>query len=396
MPRGEFRVLAIDPGSCSTKIGVFENERAVLVRTTTHDDAAMGAFRRRPVVEQLEMRRLTVEADLHAAGWVAADFDAVAGRGGLLRPVPSGVFRVNQVMLDELRRAPFGEHASNLGAFLSNAIAQEAGVGAFVVDPVSVDELSDAARISGTALFPRRSLSHALNTKAVARRYAHDSGRPYEQLRLVAAHLGSGISVSAHQAGRMVDVNLAGQEGPFSTERCGGLQLLGVVELCFSGDYTERQLWDVLIREGGIYSYLGTRDLNEVERRIEAGDAKARLIFDAMAYQVIKEIGGMAAVLRGRVDAVLLTGGMARSERLVAQLRDSVAWIAPVVVYPGEDELAALAEGVLRVLRGEEAAGELEAMNGAIASQGDSDSGFTGDGQRLPSCDEATAVAREL
>jgi butyrate kinase len=179
-------------------------------------------------------------------------------------------------------------------------------------------------------------------------------------MRLVIAHLGSGISVSAHEDGRMIDVNLAGQEGPFSTERCGGLQLLGVVELCFGGRYTKRQLWDAFIREGGIYSYLGTRDLCEVERRIAAGDGDAALIFDAMVYQIAKEIGAMATVLNGRVDAILITGGMARSERLVARLRSSIEWIAPVVVYPGEDEQLALAEGALRVLRGEEQARELQ------------------------------------
>jgi butyrate kinase len=284
----------------------------------------------------------------------------VAGRGGLLRPLPSGVYRVTGQMLDELRLAPYGEHASNIGAFLAKALADVAGIPAYVVDPVSVDELTEKARISGTALVARRSLSHALNTKAVARHFARDMGTPYEEMRLVIAHLGSGISVSAHEDGRMIDVNLAGQEGPFSTERCGGLQLLGVVELCFGGRYTKRQLWDAFIREGGIYSYLGTRDLCEVERRIAAGDGDAALIFDAMVYQIAKEIGAMATVLNGRVDAILITGGMARSERLVARLRSSIEWIAPVVVYPGEDELLALAEGALRVLRGEEQARELQ------------------------------------
>jgi butyrate kinase len=246
-----------------------------------------------------------------------------------------------------------------MGAFLAKAIADEANVEAFVVDPVSVDELCDEARISGSALVPRRSLSHALNTKAVARRYAQKRGTPYSDLRLVIAHLGSGVSVSAHEGGRMIDVNLAGQEGPFSTERCGGLQLLGVIELCFSGIYTERGVWDAFIRDGGIYSYLGTRDLSEVEQRIAAGDDKAALVFDAMAYQIAKEIGAMATVLKGRVDALIITGGMARSRRLISHLRAAAGWIAPFVVYPGEDELEALARGVLRVLRGVEQAHEL-------------------------------------
>jgi butyrate kinase len=359
MAPAEFTVLAINPGSTSTKIAVYKNDRAELVRHIAHSDADMIPFRSRPRLDQLDFRQAAIEHELRSAGYTRAGFHAVVGRGGLLRPVPSGVYRVNEEMLDELRRAPYGDHASNMGAFLAKAIADEANVPAFVVDPVSVDEFTEKAHISGTALVARRSLSHALNTKAVARRYAREIGRPYDDLRLVVAHLGSGISVSAHEHGRMIDVNLAGQEGPFSTERCGGLQLLGVVELCFSGRYTEQQLWDALIREGGICSYLGTKDLREVERRIIDGDANAALIFDAMVYQIAKEIGAMATVLHGRVDSLLVTGGMAHSDKLIAQLRAAVEWIAPVVVYPGEDEMQALAEGALRVLRGEEQPREL-------------------------------------
>jgi butyrate kinase len=246
-----------------------------------------------------------------------------------------------------------------MGAFLAQSIAANGAALACVVDPVSVDEFSDKARISGTALAERHSLSHALNTKAVAKRFAREQGRAYPDLRLLIAHLGSGISVSAHEGGRMVDVNLAGQEGPMSTERAGGLQWLSVVQLCFSGRYTQDGIYNALFREGGIYSYLGTKDLREVENRIAVGDPKAALIFDAMVYQVAKEIGAMAAALNGRVDAILLTGGMARSERLIGDLRAAIKWIAPVVIYPGEDELQALAEGALRVLRGEEEAQEL-------------------------------------
>ena len=360
MPRGEFKVLVINPGSTSTKIAVYSNETPALVRTIVHSAADLAQFQGRPVLAQIQFRKTAIEDELCAAGFKRrSHFHAVVGRGGLLRPVPSGVYAVTEAMLDELRLAPFGEHASNLGAFLAKSIADAANVEAFVVDPVSVDELCDKARISGSALVQRRSLSHALNTKAVARRYAKERGRPYEELRLVIAHLGSGVSVSAHEGGRMIDVNLAGQEGPFSTERSGGLQLLGVVELCFSGLYTQREVWDAFIREGGIYSYLGTKDLSEVESRIAAGDDKAALIFDAMAYQIAKEIGAMATVLEGRVDALIITGGMARSRRLISQLRSAAGWIAPFVVYPGEDELEALAKGALRVLRGEEQAREL-------------------------------------
>jgi butyrate kinase len=366
MPRAEFTVLAINPGSTSTKIAVYVNERPALTRNIVHPDADMQTFRGRPILDQLGFRQSAIEQELREAGFDLAGFDAVVARGGLMRPLESGTYRVNNAMLDELRRAPNGEHASNMGGYLATAIAAHTGVPAFVVDPVSVDELSDKARISGSALVGRRSLSHALNTKAIARRHARETSIPYRDLRLIVAHLGSSISVSAHANGRMIDVNLAGQEGPFSTERCGGLQLLGVVQLCFSGQYTERELWDAFIREGGIYSYLGTRDLREVERRIAAGDADAALIFAAMAYQIAKEIGAMATVLHGlphpRVDAILVTGGMARSQRLIAQLPSAIDWIAPVVVYPGEDELQALAEGALRVLRGEEQTPELESV----------------------------------
>ncbi|HWG20308.1 MAG TPA: butyrate kinase [Terracidiphilus sp.] len=356
MPPGEFRILAINPGSTSTKFAVYRNQHMELVRNLCHTDAEMEPFRGKPILAQIPFRQAALERELHGAGYALDTFHAVAGRGGLLRPVPSGTYRVNDEMLKDLRLAPYGEHASNMGAFLALAIAGRGAAEAFVVDPVSVDELCDKARISGSALVERRSLSHALNTKAVARRYAREQRKAYADLRLIVAHLGSGISVSAHQGGRMIDVNLAGQEGPFSTERCGGLQLLGVVQLCFSGQFTEPQLWNTFIREGGMYSYLGTKDLREVERRIAAGDSRAELIFDAMAYQVAREIGAMATVLEGRVDALLLTGGMARSHRLIARLRPAVEWIAPMVVYPGEDELQALAEGALRVLRGEEQA----------------------------------------
>jgi butyrate kinase len=361
MPPAEFRVLAINPGSTSTKIAVYVNERAEWVRCASHCDAEMEPYRGRPILDQLEFRRACIVAELTGAGYSLAGFDAVAGRGGLMRRIGSGTYRVNEAMLDDLRVAAHGEHASNMGAFLAEAIAAKGGALACVVDPVSVDEYSEKARISGTALVERHSLSHALNTKAVAKRFAREKGKAYADLRLVIAHLGSGISVSAHEGGRMVDVNLAGQEGPMSTERAGGLQWLSVVQLCFSGRYTQESIYNLLFREGGIYSYLGTKDLREVEGRTAEGDARATLIFDAMVYQVVKEIGAMAAALNGRVDAVLLTGGMARSEKLIGALRASIEWIAPVVVYPGEDELQALAEGALRVLRGEEEARELVA-----------------------------------
>jgi butyrate kinase len=358
LPPVEYRILAINPGSTSTKFGVFSGSRAVLVRNLRHSDAEMTPFRGRPILDQEEFRREAMERELVAAGEDLSGFHAVVGRGGLLRPVRSGTYRVNQAMLDDLQKARRGEHASNLGAVLARGMAERAGVDAFIVDPVSVEEWPEKARLSGLALLERQCLSHALNTKAVAKRYAREAGRSYEQLRLIVAHLGSGISISAHEGGRMIDVADGVNEGPFSAERPGKLPAIELMHLCYGGKYTHQQMDTLLWRGSGVYSYLGTKDLAEVERRIDQGDARAALVFDAMAYQIAKEIGAMATVLQGGVDAVLITGGMAHSARLVAAVRAAVEWIAPVTVYPGEDELQALAEGVLRVLCGEEPARE--------------------------------------
>jgi len=316
----------------------------------------MGPFRGRPILEQQQFRAAQIEAALNEAGQPIRELHAVVGRGGLLPPLASGTYAVNEAMLEELRAARRGEHASNLGAFLAQAIAQTAGVQAYVVDPVSVDEWTACARLSGSALLQRQCLSHALNSKAVAKRYAGEQARAYKSLRLIVAHLGSGISVSAHQGGRMVDVTNSREEGAFSTERAGTVPVMQLVDLCFSRKYTRPEVEALLFREGGLYSYLGTKDLIEVEKRIASGDARAQAVFDAMVYQIAKEIAAMATVLHGQVDAVLITGGMAHSERLLAALRERIAWIAPMALYPGEDELQALVEGVLRVLRGEEKA----------------------------------------
>jgi butyrate kinase len=263
-------------------------------------------------------------------------------------------------MVEDLRLARFGDHASNLGALLALRFAQAARTNAYVVDPVTVDEWERCARPSGSPLVQRTSVGHALNTKAVARRYAREVGRTYESLRLIVAHLGSGITVSAHRDGRMIDYNSI-EEGPFGVDRSGSLPVRGLVKLCFSGKLTEAQLDHHVFGDGGLFAYLGTRDLVEVERRIDAGDREAALIFDAMVYQIGKEAGARAVVLKGKVDAILLTGGMAHSERVVTQLRGALDWIAPIRVYPGEDELQALAEGVFRVLSGEEQAKRLGA-----------------------------------
>ncbi|MGB9408577.1 MAG: butyrate kinase, partial [Terracidiphilus sp.] len=292
------------------------------------------------------------------AGYAADEFTAVAGRGGFLPPASCGTYLVDDAMLEELRLARRGEHASNLGAFLARRFAQAAGVNAYIVDPVTVDEWEPRVRLTGSPLIERTSIVHALNTKAVARRYAREQGRTYQSLRLIVAHLGSGITVSAHQDGRMIDSNTI-DEGPFGVDRCGGLPARALIKLCFSGKYTQEQLDRHVFGEGGLSAYLGTRDLVEVERRIDAGDHEAARVLESMVYQIGKQAGAMAVALMGKVDAVLLTGGMAYSERVVTMLRGALDWIAPIRVYPGEDELQALAEGVFRVLSGEEQAKRL-------------------------------------
>ncbi|HWR36110.1 MAG TPA: butyrate kinase [Clostridia bacterium] len=361
-------VVVINPGSTSTKFALYAGDQPVFTQTLRHSDEEMACFKGRAILEQSDFRRRLIEAELEQRGFKLSQIDAVAGRGGLLKPLASGTYRVNDVMLEELRRAERGEHASNLGAVIAKGIADDAGVDAYVVDPVSVDEWPEKARLSGSAQLERQCLSHALNTKAVAKRYARERGVAYSALRLVVAHVGSGISVSAHEDGRMIDVTNSREEGAFSTERAGTVPAMKLVELCFSGKHTYKQIEAMLFREGGFYSYLGTKDLVEVERRISAGGEHAELVFDAMVYQIAKEIGAMSAALRGRLDAILLTGGMAHSEKLVAALKAHVEWIAPVLVYPGEDELQALAEGVLRVLRGEEAGHEYGSQVAAIVT----------------------------
>ena len=330
------------------------DERPQLTKNIRHSETEMAQFRRRPIVDQQEFRCVQIEAALAESGHDVHELHAVVGRGGLLPPLVSGTYLVNDAMLDELRLARRGEHASNLGAFLAHDIAQKAGVQAYVVDPVSVDEWPACARLSGSALLERQCLSHALNSKAVAKRYARECNKTYESLRLLVVHLGSGISVSAHKSGCMIDVTNSREEGAFSTERAGGVPTMQLVDLCFSGKYTRKQVEELLFCDGGLYSYLGTKDLEEVEHRIKSGEAKAEIVYEAMVYQIAKEIGAMATVLDGAVDAILLTGGMAHSQRMVSAVSEHVGWIAPIVVYAGEDELQALTEGVLRVLLHEE------------------------------------------
>ena len=355
----------LNPGTTSTKFGIYTRAGEEMARNIHHGDEEIERFRGRPMLDRLEYRAGRIEAALEEAGYSesgkgAERWAAVAGRGGLLPPMECGTYLVDDTMVEELRRARRGEHASNLGAVLALRFATAAGVKAYIVDPVTADEWQECARLSGSPLVKRSFVGHALNTKAVARRHARELGRRYEEMRLIVVHMGSGVTVTAQRDGRMIDSNSI-EEGPFGPDRTGSLPVRELIRLCFSGKMTEGELDRHVFGDGGLFAYLGTRDLIEVERRIEtgndgAGDAQAAAVFAAMVYQIGKETGAMAAVLEGKVDAVLVTGGMAHSERLVSRLRGYVEWIAPFAVYPGEDELRALAEGVFRVLDGEEEA----------------------------------------
>jgi butyrate kinase len=350
-----FKILVLNPGSTSTKTYIYEGSIEVQQQTLRHDVQKIGKYP--TVVSQLEFRLGIIKEWLASVGRRVKDFDAIAARGGALKPIVSGTYLVNERIIEDLREARYGEHASNLGALIAKALVEGTSVPAFIVDPIVVDELQPEARLSGHPLLPRRSIFHALNQKAVARRAAKDLGKRYQDCRLVVAHLGGGISVAAHDRGQVVDVNNAlDGEGPFTPERSGTLPAGQLVELCFSGKYSRDEVMRMVKGKGGLAAYLGTTDVREVEKRIAEGDPEAEAVFRAMAYQISKEIGAQSAVLEGKVDAIVLTGGIAYSERLVKLVSDRVKAFAPVLVYPGEDEGRALAEGVLRVLEGEERA----------------------------------------
>ena len=352
------RVLVINLGSTSTKVAVFEDETPICSENIAHGHQELAVFPRIP--DQYAFRYEAVVSFLQEHAISPRSLDAIVGRGGILRALPSGTYHINERMLQELQ-SPDKErdHVVNLAAGIAHGIAQEAGIPAFVVDPVCVDEFEPLARVSGLPDVERRSLSHALSLKSVARRAAHELGRPYEDTNLVVVHMGGGITVSAHRQGRMVDVNQAlDGTGPFSPERVGGLPVGDVLRLAFSGEYTYEQLFRRFTRQGGLLAHLGTNDAIEVERRIAQGDEHARLVYEAMAYQIAKETGLMSTVLKGQVDAIVLTGNLAHSTMLVSWIRERVEWIAPVLVYPGQDEMLAMAQGVLRVLRGEQEAKE--------------------------------------
>jgi len=334
---------------------VFDNEKPVLEETLRHSNEELAPYK--TVFEQYEFRKNVILDTLNSKGINITKLSAVVGRGGLLRPMEGGTYKVDENMLEDLKMGVMGQHASNLGGVIANEIASQLNIPAFIVDPVVVDELDEIARISGMPEIKRISIFHALNQKAVARRASKDLGKAYEDVNLIVAHMGGGISVGAHKNGRIIDVNNAlDGEGPFSPERSGGLPVGALVKMCFSGNYTIDEMKKKIVGKGGLVAYLGSNDGREVEKMIADGDKNAELVYKAMAYQVAKEIGSCAAVLEGKVDAVCLTGGLAYDKALVSWIKERVEFISQVSVYPGEDEMIALAEGGLRVLRGEEEA----------------------------------------
>lgn len=342
-----YRILVINPGSYTTRLALFENLECRQQVTLEHPTFL-------PPGEDLERRIRSIEAWLSE---IDEPVDAIAARGGMLHPLPGGTYQVNDAMCADLSSARYGWHASNLAALIARRLGQEMNVPQYVVDPVVVDELDEVARISGLPQLPRRSVFHALNQKAVARRTAESLGLRYEEARLIVAHMGGGVSVGVHQGGRVIDVNNAlDGEGPMSPNRAGTLGTGQLVELCFSGRYTREEVNRMLVGGGGLTAHLGTANAREVEERIRRGDSHARLVYEALAYQVAKAIAAGFAVLKGRIDACILTGGLAHSELLVGWIRERIEWACRVVVSPGEDEMLALAGGVLRVLQGEEQA----------------------------------------
>ncbi|MDD2573039.1 MAG: butyrate kinase [Bacillota bacterium] len=347
-------VLAINPGSTSTKVALFKDNKNVRQRNLSHSVEVLDKLGK--VAGQYEYRLGIILGWLKEEGIELKSLDAVAGRGGLLAPIPGGTYIVTSKMLDDLETAARGEHASNLGAMLAKGIADRAGVSAFIADPVSVDEFEDIARISGIPELPRRTHGHVLNIKAVAHRVAMEEGKPLDGLRLIMVHLGGGISIAPLKDGKIIDVNGANDYGPFSPERAGGVPTGALIKMAYSGKHTKQELKQKFIGKAGLAGYLGTNDAREVERMIEQGDQRAEFILKAMAYQIAKEIGAMSTVLKGKVDYIILTGGLAHSKKLVDAITKMTAFIAPAKVLPGEDEMRALAEGVYRVLSGEQQA----------------------------------------
>ncbi|MCU4175532.1 butyrate kinase [Carboxylicivirga sp. N1Y90] len=347
------KILVINPGSTSTKIAVYQGCESVFLKTLRHSSEQLAQFEN--ISAQFEFRKETILSELIQADIEIDDFDAIVGRGGLVKPIESGVYEVNEPLKADLRKGVLGEHASNLGGLIADDIAKTIpNARAFIADPVVVDELEDVARVTGHPDMPRRSVFHALNQKAVAKNYAKAIDRKYEDINVIVAHLGGGISVGAHRKGKVIDVNNAlDGYGPFSPERAGTLPTGALIDMCFSGKHTYEEMRKLVNGKGGMVAHLGTNQAHEVEAKAVAGDEHNMLILTAMAYQIAKTIGGCATVLKGEVDGIVITGGIAHDKTVIAYIKAMVDWIAPMKVYPGEDEMKALADNALSVLSGE-------------------------------------------
>ncbi len=347
--------LIINPGSTSTKIGVFEDETLLFEETLRHSTEEIARYA--SIVDQKDFRKQIILDLLKEKDFDVHSLQVVVGRGGMLKPIPGGTYAVSDELLADLKVGVQGQHASNLGGILAREIADSIGVPSYIVDPVVVDELAPISRYSGVPELPRTSVFHALNQKAVAKRYAKEQGKAYESLNLIVVHMGGGVSVGAHEKGRVIDVfNALDGDGAFSPERAGGVPSGALIKMCFSGKYTEKEVYKKFVGAGGFNAYSGTNDMRDVEKMVEGGDTVAAEVREAFIMQVAKDIGAMACVLKGSIDQIIITGGIAYDKVVVAGLKERAGFIAPITVYPGEDELLALTQGALRVMNGEEKA----------------------------------------
>lgn len=344
------RILAINPGSTSTKISVYDELSKLFETTIRHNTDEIQKYKN--ILDQYDWRKEIIVQTLKDNNIDINSLNAVVGRGGLLYPIEGGTYAVNEKMFADLRASVGGEHASNLGAFIAKSIADDVNIQSFIVDPVVVDELEPVARISGLKDIERKSKFHALNQKAIARTLAKYLNKKYEDLNLIVVHMGGGISIGAHKNGRVIDVvNAIDGEGPFSPERSGAVPVRYIIDMCFSGEFTHKQMLKKNAGEGGMVSYIGSNNLLEICEKAYSGDAEAKLLIDAMCYQIAKEIGSMATVLCGKVDAIVFTGGVANDKKIVATITDRVQFIASVHVYAGEEEMFALTQGCLAALK---------------------------------------------
>ncbi len=347
--------LIINPGSTSTKIGVFEDETLLFEETLRHSTEEIAQYA--SIVDQKDFRKQIILDLLKSKDFDINSLQVVVGRGGMLKPIPGGTYAVSDDLLEDLKVGKQGQHASNLGGILAREIADSISVPSYIVDPVVVDELMPISRYSGVPELPRTSVFHALNQKAVAKRFAKEQGRAYNTLNLVVVHMGGGVSVGAHEQGRVIDVfNALDGDGAFSPERAGAVPSGALIKMCFSGEYTEKDVYKKIVGNGGFNAYVGTNDMRDVEKMVNEGDKNAEEVREAFIMQVAKNIGSMSCVLKGKVDQIIITGGIAYDKVVVSGLKDRVGFIAPITVYPGEDELLALAQGALRVMNGEEEA----------------------------------------